>query len=251
MPPFKYQDQLQEIMFMGHKQEYLLRKLVEHVTSGKQIQAPQLSAEKVKLGLDVSLGTNLYDVDNSKTYLHESKEPMGLDKLISRLNCVKYMDIENILSDNDLYTIGKSCPQLVGLTLTGCGISNFGIHSLAFTNFYCPYFKSFFENTKSDDSFSACSCENIRSNASLSLQELNIKGLTNVDYVGVLIALRAFKSLRRIDCRNESLCVAIEHVSRLKENVEWNSEAIKILECGLKQTLLFSIFKHTNGNVYF
>ena len=236
---------------MGHKQEYLLRKLLEYVTSGKHIQKEQLLAEKVKLGLDSSQESSFGDIDNSNTLLHDSNEPLAFNKLLSKLNYVKYMEIENGLNDNDLYTIGNSCFQLVGLTVTGCGISNFGIHNLAFTNLSCPCIQTSFDLTKSHDFVCNCKKLNMDSNASRSLQKLNIKGLINVDYIGVFIALRAFKSLKWLDSKNESLCIAIEHVSRLQEeeNVDWNSDAIKVLECGLKQTLLFSIFKHTNGTL--
>ena len=77
-------------------------------------------------------------------------------------------------------------------------------------NFFLKNLSNFRE-VKSDDFFCICSSKNLRSKASLSLRELNIKGLINVDYTGVLISLRAFKSLKRLDCRNESLCFAIEH----------------------------------------
>ena len=250
LPPFKYQDQLQEIMFMGHKQEYLLRKLIEYVTSSKHLHNTHLLAEKVKFGLEQGsiFGSTFDKVDDSNMFLQHSDKPIAFDCLLSRLSFVKYMEIENCLSDNDLLTIGRSCHQLGGLTLTGCGISNLGIHNLAFPHSTCPYLPITSDQiNKSPNSFCTCTNENVRSNLSPSLLELNIKGLLNVDYVGVLIALRAFKSLNRIDCRNESLCVAIESVSRLQEHVEWNSSAIKNLECGLKQTLLYSIFKHKNG----
>ena len=71
------------------------------------------------------------------------------------------MEIESGLNDNDLYTIGKSCSQLVALTLTGCGISNFGIHNLAFTNLSCPYIQTIFDLTKSHEFVCTCKKQNI------------------------------------------------------------------------------------------
>ena len=241
-------------MFMGHKQEYLLRKLIEHVTSSKPFQNTHLMAEKVKFCLEksITLGSTLDTGDGSNTFLQDSNKPIAFDKLFSRLSFVKYMEIDNGLSDSDLLVIRRFCHQLIGLTLTGCGISNLGIHYLAFQDSTCPFLQM--TNSQIINSlhpFCTCTNENTGSNITLSLRELNIKGLLNVDYFGVLIALRAFKSLRRIDSRNESLCAAIECVSKLQEDVEWNSGAIKILECGLKQTLLYSIFKHKNGKVIF
>ena len=43
LPDFKYQDQLQEIMFMVRKQVYLVGKLLDHATSTQQLSEPLMA----------------------------------------------------------------------------------------------------------------------------------------------------------------------------------------------------------------
>ena len=233
LPNFKYQDQLQEIMFMGHKQVYLLSKLLQHVVILQPSNAP-LMAETVEFSLD----------------RHEYDIPLACDKFLSRLKFVKILEIKNCLNDNDLLTIGLSCHHLVSVTLAGNGITNYGIHCLAFP-----------KSTSCNASLVAltsCSCTGNNSKVTLNLRNLDIKGVTNVNSTGIRIAIGAFRTLTSISCRNEYLCEAIEQETLCEakftcnnNNFYWNSHAIKKLECGSKQKILHSVFKNKTGEYHF
>ena len=218
---------------MGRKQVYLLSKLLQHVSLLEPNNAP-LMAENVEFSL------------NS----HEYDKPLVCDKFLSRLKFVKRLEIKNCLNDHDLLTIALTCRHLVNLSLTGNGISNYGIHCLAFPN-----------STSCNASIVAwnrCSCTSTNSKVTLSLRNLDIKGVANVSSAGIRIAICAFRTLTSISCTNENLCEAIEKESLCEanciwnnNNCEWNSHAIKKLECGLRQQLLHSIFKNKTGEYHF
>ena len=218
---------------MGHKQVYLLSKLLEHVALQEPNKAP-LMAETVQLSLDT----------------HEHDKPLACDHFLNRLKFVKLLEIKNCLNDHDLLTIALSCHHLVSLTITGNDISNYGVHCLAFPN-----------STSCNASLGAlnsCSCTSKNTKVTLSLRNLDIKGVTNVNSTGIRIAIGAFRTLIRISCRNQYLCEAIEKETLCEakctwnnNNFEWNSHAIKKLECGLKQKIVHSIFKNKTGKSHF
>ena len=224
LPNFKYQDQVQEIMFMGRKQGELLKKLLNNTSSDGQDKTP-IMAQTVKFGFDNHIP------------LQEVGEPFSFNQFFSRIKFVKYMEMENCLNDEHLLTLALTCNHLVKLKISSNLITNQGIHYLAFLDSPC-------EKGALDD----CKCRNKKTKLSENLIILDIRGVRDVNEIGVLIALQAFKALRNIFCRNELLCATLECVAKRNITGEnWNPHAIKKLECGLKQSLVYSIFEETTG----
>ena len=211
---------------MGRKEAYFIRKCLEFATSTHRSQLP-IMAENVKFGME------------NNSHPRENDQLLSVGPFLSKLKLVKYMEIDNCLIDDDLLTLSLTCHNLVKLKISGNLISNQGIHYLTFANSSCPH-----------DSLELCRCDVESSIVPLKLRDLDINGLRNINKYGVWMLLRGFKTLRNIICRNELLCDTIESASVryvTDKKYEWNSNAIKKLEFGLKHKIVFSIFEKPTG----
>ena len=228
LPEFRYQDQLQEIFLMGRKEAYFIRKCLEFATSTHRSQLP-IMAENVKFGLE------------NNSHPRENDQLLSVGPFLSKLKLVKYMEIDNCLIDDDLLTLSLTCHNLVKLKISGNLISNQGIHYLTFADSSCPH-----------DSLEVCRCDVESSIVPLKLRDLDINGLRNINKYGVWMLFRGFKTLSNIICRNKLLCDTIESASVryvTDKKYEWNSNAIKKLEFGLKHKIVFSIFEKPTGKL--
>ena len=213
---------------MGRKEAYFIRKCLEFATSTHRSQLP-IMAENVKFGLE------------NNSHPRENDQLLSVGPFLSKLKLVKYMEIDNCLIDDDLLTLSLTCHNLVKLKISGNLISNQGIHYLTFADSSCPH-----------DSLELCRCDVESSTVPLKLRDLDINGLRNINKYGVWMLLRGFKTLRNIICRNELLCDTIESASVryvTDKKYEWNSNAIKKLEFGLKHKIVFSIFEKPTGKL--
>lgn len=215
---------------MGRKEAYLIRKCLEFATSTHRSQLPIL-AENVRFGLE------------NNSLPRETYQLLSVGPFLSKLKFVKYMEIDNCLIDDDLLTLSLTCHNLVKLKISGNLISNQGLHYLTFADSSCPH-----------DSLEVCRCDIKSSIVPLKLRDLDINGLRNINKYGVWMLLRGFKTLTNINCRNELLCDTIEAASVryvTDKKYEWNSNAIKKFEFGLKHKIVFSIFEKPTGKLYF